>query len=68
MFFVENPRRGGGGLPGRRGGAEGPGRVSARNLGGGELIFFLFGAEMPARKTFFFLPQRLQEGLMNRMP
>ena len=54
QFFIENPRRGGGGFSGR-GRGQGAERVSVANwgiFGGGGLNIF-FGAEMSTKSRFF---------------
>ena len=56
--FIENPRRGGGVLPGEGAGGGGRrgGTVSAVNFGGGGGVanfFFFFGAEVPTNEGNF---------------
>ena len=49
-LFIENPKRRGGGLPGKGvGGGEGPGGCFLG--GGGASVFFFFGAEIPTKKS-----------------
>ena len=47
FFLTENPRRGGVSREGWGRGSEGPGGCLQGIWGGGVLIFFFFGAEIP---------------------